>query len=210
MREELSKLSQISSNNDEIDSIVNSILLAVSTTKTQLKLMIEEKIRTNEIAIQTANRFLIEQDAVLAYICGTEMNAGTTRARGYCGVIWNTEHKMNTCFRNPLSVITKNSSLQIALLAFLNQAKTIQLKKAFLFLKNPYIKTLLESIELLHRNNYVDTNGTELPNSFVIKDIYNICKETNIEIKILMVNEQNRSQFQNLDSAARLAIRNIQ
>ena len=120
---------------------------------------------------------------------GNEVNPRSTVARGHSCVVWNQKHSLNISFKNPLSVISKNSSEILAFLALVNQANEINIKNIAVVVNTPYIKNLYESIHLYHSQNYTLDSGSSMVNDFVLRDLYNAICTNNIKISFYMTSE---------------------
>ena len=103
-------------------------------------------------------------------------------SKGASVVIWNEEHDLNVGFKNPLSIKSAQSSENLALLSFLNQAKEVGLKQAVIFSSSGHISKLYENIHLYHTQNYMQ-GSTEMPNKFILQNIYEIIQSYQIKLQ---------------------------
>ena len=184
--QELHMISSLSSENNEITLAVDNILLSVSSGISQVKVMIDNKRRFSDQNIFVDNQFIKIDKLIAVYIIGKEVNPRSTIARGHSCVVWNQKHSLNISFKNPLSVISKNSSEILAFLALVNQANEINIKNIAVIANTPHIKNLYENIHLYHAQNYILDSGTSMVNDFVLKDLYNAICANNIKISFFM------------------------
>ena len=137
--QELHLISSLSLENNEITHAVDNILLSVSSGISQVKIMIDNKRRFSDQNILVDNQFIKIDKLIAVHIMGKETNPRSTVARGQSSVVWNQKHSLNISFKNPLSVISKNSSEILAFLALVNQANEINIKNIALVINTPYI-----------------------------------------------------------------------
>ena len=195
--------------NSEVMQAVDNILLSVSSGITQVKVMIDNKRRFSDQNILTDNSFIKIGNLIAVYIKGKDINPRSTVATGYASVVWNQKHSLNTSFKNPLSVISKNSSEMLSFLAVVNQANEINIKAIALVVNTPFTKNMYESIHLYHSQNYTLDTGISMANDFVLKDIYNAICKNNIKISFYMASEIDSKLCNMFKSMAKEMIQNV-
>ena len=202
-------ISGMCAGNNEITHAVDNILLAVSAGVTQVKAMIDNKRRFCDQNILTDNEFIKIGNCIAAYIMGKDINPRSTAAVGYASVIWNQKHSLNTCFKNPLSVISKNSSELLSFLAVVNQANEINIKSLALVVNTPYTKNLYETIHLYHAQNYTHDSGISMINDFVLRDLYNAICKNKIKISFYMASDLDSTVSNIFKNTAKEMIKNV-
>ena len=207
--QELHIISGLSTENNEITKAVDNILLSVSSGITQVKVMVGNKRRFCDQNILTDNQFIKIDKQIAVYILGKESNPRSTVAVGHASVVWNQKHSLNTCFKNPLTVISRNSSENLAFLALVNQANEINIKSIALVVNTPYIKNLYENIHLYHAQNYTLESGISMLNDFVLRDIYNAICKNNIKISFYMASDIDNELCNMLKNTAKEMIKTI-
>ena len=198
--QELHLISSLSLENNEITHAVDNILLSVSSGISQVKIMIDNKRRFSDQNILVDNQFIKIDKLIAVHIMGKETNPRSTVARGQSSVVWNQKHSLNISFKNPLSVISKNSSEILAFLALVNQANEINIKNIALVINTPYIRNLYDNIQLYHAQNYSLDSGISMVNDFVLRDLYNAICTNNIKISFYLasdINSEMRNMFKN-------------
>ena len=195
--QELHLISSLSSENNEITHAVDNILLSVSSGISQVKIMIDNKRRFSDQNILVDNQFIKIDKLIAVHIMGKETNPRSTVARGQSSVVWNQKHSLNISFKNPLSVISKNSSEILAFLALVNQANEINIKNIALVINTPYIRNLYDNIQLYHAQNFTLDSGIRMVNDFVLRDLYNAICTNNIKISFYLASDIN-SEMSNM------------
>ena len=180
--QDLSSLLDQSIPQAERDEVCDSIKINISAAHSEIKIMIENKVRLRQLALLKSNSFLKDnRQRYMVYINAIVKRPRTITAQGVALVTWNKGHCLNTVVKNPLSVITKQSCEEIGLLACLTQISELGIKSVLLCCTSPSIASLYEQLELLQLQNF-SHNGVDLPNKHVLSQIYRLKTSTKVDI----------------------------
>ena len=144
VQNELNIISGKISNDEVITQAVDNIAVSVAAGLAEIRVLLQNKKRCKNIEISEGNTFIRLQNNVSVFLRGVEINPRTRISKGFCCIIWNREHSLNVCFHNPLTNISKNTSIMLSFLALLNQANEIKLKKLLVITEDDYIQKLHE------------------------------------------------------------------
>ena len=183
---ELDNIAENDGLNTHVNDSIDSIRMRLSTGVTEVKAIVQnQKARSlNEITLDKENAFVRFEKAVLICLLGKVNNPRSTLASGYASVFWNEGHKLNIKIKNPLSVKTKESSDQLALLSFLNQAKELKITHASVVIENRSIQNLWENIDIYSVRNYKQGDSeNDMPNKNVLQKIFQLKDATKIKLK---------------------------
>ena len=164
-----------------VAELSDNIKLNISAWVTEIKTLIENKVRLRELSIRPDNHFLKAHGRIAVGVFGTIRNIRSTlgsRGAGY--ISWNKLHKLNVHIDNTMTVKSHNSSTDLALLALLHQANEIKLKRVHIFTASPHLNNMVENLNLFHLQNYQDQRGIDISNKLVWKKIYEAIKERDI------------------------------
>ena len=198
VQNELNIISGKISNDEVITQAVDNIAVSVAAGLAEIRVLLQNKKRCKNIEISEGNTFIRLQNNVSVFLRGVEINPRTRISKGFCCIIWNREHSLNVCFHNPLTNISKNTSIMLSFLALLNQANEIKLKKLLVITEDDYIQKLHEKIPLLHAQGYKSENGESIVNDFVLKDIHAALDKNNIQVsycKAAMIENELHKMF---------------
>ena len=198
VQNELNIISGKISNDEVITQAVDNIAVSVAAGLAEIRVLLQNKKRCKNIEILEGNTFIRLQNKVSVFLRGVEINPRTRISKGFCCIIWNREHSLNVCFHNPLTNISKNTSIMLSFLALLNQANEIKLKKLLVITEDDYIQKLHEKIPLLHAQGYKSENGESIVNDFVLKDIHAALDKNNIQVsycKAAMIENELHKMF---------------
>lgn len=165
--------------------IIDNVKLRLATGITEIKSIIENRkiMSQEELGIEGNNALVRVNKTVTVSVLGKTVNPRTTIAKGAACVVWNKNNKLNVVIKNPLSNKTKNSSEQLALLALLNQAQVLKIKRLIVVTDTRYLNTLCENIELYNAQNYKQgETDTDIPNKHILEQIHLLLKETKVQL----------------------------
>lgn len=182
VQNELNIISGKISNDEVITQSVDNIAVSVAAGLAEIRVLLQNKKRCKNIEILEGNTFIRLQNKVSVFLRGVEINPRTRTSKGFCCIIWNREHSLNVCFHNPLTNISKNTSIMLSFLALLNQANEIKLKKLLVIIEDDYIQKLHEKIPLFHAQDYKSEGGESMANDFVLRDIQAALEKNNIQV----------------------------
>ena len=180
--QDLNSLTEQSLSQAEREEVVDTIKINISAAHSEIKILIENKVRLRQLALLKSNSFLKDSShRVMVFINSIVKCPRTINAQGVALVTWNKDHSLNTAVRNPLSVVTKQSCEEIGLLACLTQISEIGIKFFLLCCSSNHLASLYEQLELIHLQNYTH-NGVDLPNKHVLSEIYRMKTLTKVNI----------------------------
>ena len=182
--QDLSSLSEQSIAQAERDEVVDTIKINISAAHSEIKIMIENKVRLRQLALLKSNSFLKDnRQRFMVYVNPIVKRPRTITAQGVALVTWNKDHSLNTVVKNPLSVVIKQSCEEIGLLACLTQISEIGIKSVLLCCTSASLASLYEQLDLLQLQNFTH-NGVDLPNKHVLSQIYRLKTSTKVDIAI--------------------------
>ena len=209
VQNELNIISGKVSNDEVIIQAVDNIAVSVSAGLAEIRVLLQNKRRCKNIEIVGANTFIRLQNTVSVFLRGVEINPRTRIAKGFCCIIWNKEHSLNVCFKNPLTNIAKNTSTMLSYLALLNQANEIKLKKLQVIIEDEYIQKLHERMPLLHAQDYKSESGESIDNDFVLRDIKAALDKNNIQVSFCKAATIENEMYKMFKTASKELIKNM-
>ena len=172
----------------QCSEFTNNIRINVSGHVSSMIALIEEKKRSNEIAINKSNKFhyMGPGQNVLVYIMAVTKQPNTTRSVAKYAVVWAEAHTLNITRHNPLPAKTRTNTALLGVLAALHQANVLKFRRLTVMINSPGVKTLVEKLPLLQAQNFVDDNGIRVEHYEILTLIYKILNDGKIDISFLL------------------------
>ena len=172
----------------QCSEFTNNIRINVSGQVSSMIALIEEKKRSNEIAINKSNKFhyMGPGQNVLVYIMAVTKQPNTTRSVAKYAVVWAEAHTLNITRHNPLPAKTRTNTALLGVLAALHQANVLKFRRLTVMINSPGVKTLVEKLPLLQAQNFVDDNGIRVEHYEILTLIYKILNDGKIDISFLL------------------------
>ena len=172
----------------QCSEFTNNIRINVSGQVSSMIALIEEKKRSNEIAINKSNKFhyMGPGQNVLVYIMAVTKQPNTTRSVAKYAVVWAEAHTLNITRHNPLPAKTRTNTALLGVLASLHQANVLKFRRLTVMINSPGVKTLVEKLPLLQAQNFVDDNGIRVEHYEILTLIYKILNDGKIDISFLL------------------------
>ena len=168
----------------------NSIRINVSGQISSMIALIEEKQRSNEIALIKSNMFHYigseQRQNVLVYIMAVTKQPNTIRAVAKYAVVWAEAHSLNITRHNPLPAKTRTNTALLGVLAALHQANVLKFRRITVMINSPGVKALIEKLPLLQAQNFLDDNGTRIEHWEILTHIAGVLKDGRIDIGFLL------------------------
>ena len=172
----------------QCSEFTNNIRINVSGQVSSMIALIEEKKRSNEIAINKSNKFhyMGPGQNVLVYIMAVTKQPNTTRSVAKYAVVWAEAHTLNITRHNPLPAKTRTNTALLGVLAALHQANVLKFRRLTVMINSPGVKALVEKLPLLQAQNFVDDNGIRVEHYEILTLIYKILNDGKIDISFLL------------------------
>ena len=172
----------------QCSEFTNNIRINVSGQVSSMIALIEEKKRSNEIAINKSNKFhyMGPGQNVLVYIMAVTKQPNTTRSVAKYAVVWAEAHTLNITRHNPLPAKTRTNTALLGVLAALHQANVLKFRRLTVMINSPGVKTLVEKLPLLQAQNFLDDNGIRVEHYEILTLIYKILNDGKIDISFLL------------------------
>ena len=172
----------------QCSEFTNNIRINVSGQVSSMIALIEEKKRSNEIAINKSNKFhyMGPGQNVLVYIMAVTKQPNTTRFVAKYAVVWAEAHTLNITRHNPLPAKTRTNTALLGVLAALHQANVLKFRRLTVMINSPGVKALVEKLPLLQAQNFVDDNGIRVEHYEILTLIYKILNDGKIDISFLL------------------------
>ena len=172
----------------QCSEFTNNIRINVSGQVSSMIALIEEKKRSNEIAINKSNKFhyMGPGQNVLVYIMAVTKQPNTTRSVAKYAVVWAEAHTLNITRHNSLPAKTRTNTALLGVLAALHQANVLKFRRLTVMINSPGVKTLVEKLPLLQAQNFVDDNGIRVEHYEILTLIYKILNDGKIDISFLL------------------------
>ena len=168
----------------------NSIRINVAGQISSMIALIEEKQRSNEIALIKSNMFHYigseHRQNVLVYILAVTKQPNTIRAVAKYAVVWAEAHSLNIIRHNPLPAKTRTNTALLGVLAALHQANVLKFRRITVMINSPGVKALVEKLPLRQAQNFVDDNGIKIEHYEILTLIYKILNDGKIDISFLL------------------------
>ena len=168
----------------------NSIRINVAGQISSMIALIEEKQRSNEIALIKSNMFHYigseHRRNVLVYILAVTKQPNTIRAVAKYAVVWAEAHSLNIIRHNPLPAKTRTNTALLGVLAALHQANVLKFRRITVMINSPGVKALVEKLPLRQAQNFVDDNGIKIEHYEILTLIYKILNDGKIDISFLL------------------------
>ena len=168
----------------------NSIRINVAGQISSMIALIEEKQRSNEIALIKSNMFHYigseHRQNVLVYILAVTKQPNTIRAVAKYAVVWAEAHSLNIIRHNPLPAKTRTNTALLGVLAALHQANVLKFRRVTVMINSPGVKALIEKLPLLQAQNFLDDNGTRVEHFEILTHIAGVLKDGRIDIGFLL------------------------
>jgi hypothetical protein len=182
--EELDKISE-NYQEEGINDCLDYIKLDMSSRLTEIRLMIRDKVRLRQLAINQSNTIHMINQKITVMIIGIVKHPSTVRAKGCFAVVWNDKHTLNIVLENTLAVKSKDSSVLLALLAACNQFPQLKIKAVMIMTPSHKIKTIVESLPLWHSQEYITEEGSIRTNSQLLAMIQNTITNNKLDLEVL-------------------------
>ena len=159
--------------------IADNIRITLAAQTAGIKLMIEDKLRLNQIAINPDNRLCWTGNAVLCALTGK-----TRRREAKFSIAWGNKHVLNTTANSPLSNKTNENTVLLGLVALINQIILLQLKKVIILTTHSSAALSYNSLENAKAAGYADMNREKLKDANILQMLYELKSKHDIKIEI--------------------------
>ena len=168
----------------ECDEIIDNIRINLSSRLSELRLLITDKVRIRQMAINQDNKLHAINGYVAVLINGVVRNPNSLRSKGRFAVVWNRHHSLNLSMENPLTIMTPDSSILLALLATCNQMAQLKRTTFHILTPSQTLKNTIDCLSLWHTQNFRTSDNSTRPNSHLLSLIHRIIEENNFKIEI--------------------------
>ena len=177
VNEDLENIQRLSPESEEY---VDNIKINITAGLTNIRFLIQDKVRLREITICDERKFHIVNREVAVMVLGVVKRANTSNPSAHFSVAWGAGHPLNVAKPNLLSTRTRNNTSLLGLLAALTQTAQLGFKKIKVMSNNLYLKKIIMQIELYHADNYMDEDRQPLPDQDILKMVHEKINHNNI------------------------------
>ena len=165
-RDLLNKVCELDVSNDELNKL-DDIKLEISRSFSQIKLLVDEGIRAEQMHLKPNNLISMFHCVPLVYINILIEEENTVRARSKFMVLWGPNHDLNVVRQNRLTICNKESSFMLALIALFSQLKAMGIIKIHIFTESELIGHIIDHLPVWEANGYMNGDGLEMSNSYL-------------------------------------------
>ena len=174
----------------ECSELTDNIRINLAGQISSMVALIDEKARSNEIGLNLSNKFHFvgpeQRQNALVFIMAVTKRPNTTQALAKYAVVWGNAHQLNITKNNPLPSKNRNNTALLGILAALHQANVLKFRRLTIMINNPGAKALVERLPLLHAQNFIDDNGTQIDHYEILVLIHKVVNEGKIKVSFLL------------------------
>ena len=171
--------------------IADNIRITLAAQTAGIKLMIEDKLRLNQITINPDNRLCWTGNSVVCALTGK-----TRRREAKFSIAWGNTHVLNTTANSPLSNKTNENTVLLGLIALNNQIILLQLKKVVIVTTHSSAAHAYNSLDSVQAMGFVDMNREKVKDSNLLQMLYDLKSkhDIKIDIRVHLPNEPNMGE----------------
>ena len=210
-REIYNDLDKILECHPETHDTIDNIKINLAAQETEIKLMVEDKERLRLVKIKQRNRLTKSSDnRVIVFVLGVARRTGTPQQSGKFAVVWGENHELNIVKNNVLSTITRDNTALLGLLACCNQLTQLKIRRVTVMSTNQKMQNIAQNIELIKARNFNKEDGTEEPDSDVLKRLHAIITEHKLDLDFIISRppDELARTYQTMVETARVMIDN--